>query len=211
MGLVESDTKSAGLTDLGYRFSMLSEEQKKKILAENLPSIYITFLKWIKDSKDKTMTLEELKGEIIKTFKNWKPSPRVLHEALLTFADVAEYCNVINFIKGGKGSKTRYQLTDYGLQVLSTPQTLEQIQPSSSIEKELVSKPTVQELLPTEAAFPLKIITRSGKFEFDITDESDWEAVNAIIESLRKKWKPLKKEEIDKDEIKEVEIKKEDT
>ncbi|MEM5810271.1 MAG: hypothetical protein QW156_05265 [Candidatus Aenigmatarchaeota archaeon] len=195
LGLIESDTKSAGLTDLGYRFSMLSEEQKKKILAENLPSIYITFLKWIKDSKDKTMTLEELKGEVLNTFKNWRPSSRVLHEALLTFADVAEYCNMINFIKGGKGSKTRYQLTDFGLQILSTPKTFEQLQPPLPTTEEFVQKTPREEKLSTEAAFPLRIVTRSGKFEFDITHESDWEAVNAIIESLKKKWDISKKDE----------------
>lgn len=40
----------------------------------------------------------------------------------------------------------------------------------------------------TKSAFPLKIVTKVGKFEFDINDTTDWEAVDAVVKMLKNKW-----------------------
>jgi PHD/YefM family antitoxin component YafN of YafNO toxin-antitoxin module len=214
LGLVESESKLVWLTDFGYRFSMLSEEQKRISLAENLPSYYITFLKWIKDSKDNIMDTDSLKADVLKTFKDWHPAPRVFHESLLTFGDVVEYCGFINFIKGSRGAKSRFQLTDKGQQILSGIKT-----PEQSIWNKIVSKQEPKEEsgaipiseLPKKAHYPLIIQTRENKLDFDMTDEADWEIIKFMIEKLKAKWEEFEQhqedlKEAERQQIKEIEV-----
>lgn len=186
LGLIDSDNKTASLTDTGYQFSMLSEEKKRMLLAKKLPSHYITLLKWLKGSKDRMMDMDTMKSEILSNFR-WKPSPRVFHESLLTFGDVAEYCGYINFVKGSKGSKSRFQLTDNGLQMLSGL-------PNSDVsvyaeEKKSPEIPPSFSNLSDSAKFPIRIEARGSKFETDVNHESDWFVIEAFIKTLKAKWK----------------------
>jgi len=188
LGIVESDTKNFWLTDLGYRFSLLATEKKQALLAENLPNYYITFLKWIRDSKNKTMTMEDVKSEILSNFTNWRPSERVLHESLLTFTDVCEYAEIITFIKGSRGSKTRIELTDKGSQILSGLPVSDELEERGEEAEEIPKEMTI----PKEQSSKNKslvILFQGKKFEHCIDDEIDWEVVDKAVESLKKKWK----------------------
>jgi hypothetical protein len=49
--------------------------------------------------------------------------------------------------------------------------------------------------------FPLKIITKTDKFEWDITHEEDWDIVEAIVKSLRKKWIELQDKKESKNDV----------
>ena len=98
LGLVEQQGYNVRLTDLGYKISILSEEKRREELARTLPLAYVTILKWLKNSKSNTMTMDEIKASIVETFK-WRPASRILKESILTFANVCKYCNILNIIK----------------------------------------------------------------------------------------------------------------
>lgn len=208
LNLLTSDVKFVRLTDIGYRYSMMSNEQKRILLAESLPSYYLTFLKWIRDSSDRIMDTDKLKADILKNFNDWSPSPRVFNESLLTFGDVAEYCGFINFIKGRKGAKTRFQLTESGLKLLSDIKPV--AENKQEVKEEIKKEHALDKELSVESKYPLRIQTRDNKFDMDMVDDIDWDIASTIIDKLKVKWQEHKiyeedSKETERQQIKEIE------
>ena len=209
LGLVEQQGYNARLTELGYKLSVLSEEKRKEVLTQNLPLAYMTILKWLKNSKDNTMTMDEIKGGIVETFK-WRPTPRVLKEAILTFANVCKYCGVLNVIKGSRGKSTRFELTEFGRTTLGVggPSQSNKLQTSDQSNKFDIETRKYNQII-NDLVFKkesLILQTHYGNVSIDLKTPDDWGKAESLIGAIKTLWMKdynaqKNKEENDKKEV----------
>lgn len=58
---------------------------------------------------------------------------------------------------------------------------------------------TYEPTLPTDALFPIKIITRERTFDWDVKGEVDWDVVDSVIKSIKERWQKPKSVSLDSD------------
>lgn len=199
--LLDSDSKRIWLTDFGYRYSMLSQQQQKELVAKNLPDAYVTLLKWIKNSEQRMMTIDTLKDEILKNFIEWKPTERVFYESLLTFADVVKYCHLADFVKGSRGSSSRFKITEEGINFFDSGNFATSSENTDKSETKGDRDQRNREwyiqnpfnLNMTEGT-TVRLISNLGAIEKKIETDGDWDKLKIIIDHWKEIWKVLDKE-----------------
>jgi len=69
---------------------------------------------------------------------------------------------------------------------ISNPPMKSPVIPEVSHEATIISQ---EQHLPMDALFPIRIVTRTRTFDWDIKEEVDWEVVDSAIKSLKARWK----------------------
>jgi len=134
--LISTNGQNVEITKLGQLFvANKTEQDKKKFLANNLPKKYLTLLGWIKQNKDKSMELNELKQSIIKTDMENKSNAKIYDWMLNTFANYGNFIGVLKYVKG---QNSRCEITSLGEQALIS--TNEIPQEKISQEREEIKK-----------------------------------------------------------------------
>lgn len=192
LGLVEQQGYNVRLTDLGYKISILSEEKRREELARTLPLAYVTILKWLKNSKSNTMTMDEIKASIVETFK-WRPASRILKESILTFANVCKYCNILNIIKGSKGKSTRFELTEFGKTILGVGGS-QQPNGEPTLDQNRIGRyndidgyrKLLDELITEKENLLLQ--THYGTVSINLKTPEDWEKAESLVGAIKTLW-----------------------
>lgn len=185
LGLVDSDTKKAWLTEFGTTLRYMSKDERNKKLATVLPDKYLTMFKWIRDEKE--LRSNELKRKFIETWGNII-SAAVLDRVIATFLNYCDWLGVVTY--QGRGNQAKAIITDLGKRILELPpdkiKTDQTQDDSAAPPNEKQSKGLS---LPESAIYPIIIKTNDRDFHWDIKSEADWTVIDSVIASIKEGWK----------------------
>jgi hypothetical protein len=184
LGLADVDKSKLWPTELGKKLAYASKDGRRTLLAQNLPDVYRTMLKWVRNQQNKQMSSNEIKMMFIDNFGETK-SKVIMDRAITAFLNYADYLGMVKF--GGKGLAAKCHLTDFGTKILENSPVEEAGVKEDSKEKKSTIPTTLA--LPEEADFPIQIVTRERTFDWDIKGEADLDVIDSVIKSIKDGWR----------------------
>lgn len=187
LGLADSDNIKAWLTELGVSsIRYATGDKRKSILAKSMPEEYLSMFKWIKNAQE--LRSNEIKPKFIEAWG--KPnSLSILDKGITTFLNYCQYLKIIRYI--GKGNLARAVITDFGKTVLDVNGEQEIEKEAETLAPITVTSPppSAHVILPTDATYPIKIITNDRVFDWDIKSETDLSVIDSVMTSIKEGWK----------------------
>ncbi len=182
LGFIDADSKKIHLTDLGRQVSITSGEKRNILMIRNLPSEYLSMVKWILHSGGETNS-QDIKVKFIENFGS--VSSNILLDRMVgTFFSYGEYINTLTHTGKGRGAKV--VLTDVAKKVIDSTEPIKQAE--QEILKESGSDTKKPKIVIPDAMHQITIGTPERDFVWDIKSDSDWPVVEAALKSMREDW-----------------------
>lgn len=185
IGVIDIDGGKLSLTQKGQAVCYATKEKRDQILIKNLPDRYLAITNWIRFSDEKQLSPAEVKQKFGETYGNIIKES-TLENGIASYVNYGKYIGLVLAV--GSAQSARIKLTDNGISILdSNPMQPEPAKPAPEAQpSHSQSQHPAQTNKGSTTGYAISIITDDRRFDWDIRSMADFDAIEAIIASVKK-------------------------